>query len=263
MQVDVLVPLSSSAVAALGAVWVGYLSRGRRVRTNISGPLLMMSEHCGQIRGAAVAARTDCERTLERLRRGLSPERTAEQRDRLFEEVRVGEVLVDEYRFDLARFDRAIGHYRGRIRTVGEKLDELARTDSAGQGSRERGLADAHQGLRALETLLKGIDGHVEQARRDYLHRQVSELPPRLARRLHMRATKRYTGEARRAQDEMIRLLPELSDGQWLQGDGAVPTRPEPVPGGDATAAAGEAPPCGYCIWRCPHAPAGSGALGG
>ncbi|MER6952899.1 hypothetical protein [Streptomyces sp. NPDC000618] len=75
----------------------------------------------------------DCGEALQRLRGGLAPEWTAAQRDRLFEEVRADESMVDEFRFDLDRFNRGIGRFPEWLRTVGEKLDEPARPDSVGR----------------------------------------------------------------------------------------------------------------------------------
>ncbi|MGW1953840.1 hypothetical protein ACWCPI_13960 [Streptomyces sp. NPDC001920] len=255
MQVEVLAAL----ITAAGAVWVGYASRGTD-RPHIGGPLMSMSRRCGSIRGVAAAARKDCEQALERLRRGLPPERTAAARDQWFEEARVGEVLVDEYRFDVEHFDRAVRHYRNQVRTVGEKLDELARSTSAEPGSRDRELADVRLELERFEASLRSVDGHFHLAAKDYLERQVIQPKPWAAHRLRKRATKRYDLAARRAEEDMLGLLPAQRDGRRPESGGAPPD-PEPLSGGDPAAPA-EPPPCGYCIWRCPHAPAGTGSLG-
>ncbi|MGW1779117.1 hypothetical protein ACWCQQ_08245 [Streptomyces sp. NPDC002143] len=80
-------------------------------------------------------------------------------------------------------------------------------------------------------------------------------------RRLHRRARKQYDLEARRAEVALRGLLPVLSAGQPPRGAGGAQAGPEPLREGAGPP--GEPPPCGYCIWRCPHAPAGTGALGG
>ncbi|MFI1027668.1 hypothetical protein [Streptomyces sp. NPDC020951] len=126
---------------------------------------------------------------------------------------------------------------------------------------RERDLADAHRGLRLFETFLDDVDGQLEEARVAYLGRQVSEPPRWVMRRLHRRARKQYDREARRAEVALRGLLPVLSAGQPPRGAGGQQTAPESLR--EAGGAAGEPPPCGYCIWRCPHAQARSGALGG
>ncbi|MFE9022073.1 hypothetical protein ACFYNL_26420 [Streptomyces sp. NPDC007808] len=255
MQVEVLAAL----ITAAGAVWVAYVSRGTD-RPHIGGPLMSMSRRCGSIRGTATAARKDCEQALERLRRGLPPERTAAERDQWFEDARLGEVLVEEYRFVVEGFDRAVGRYRERVRTVGEKLDELARSTSADRGSRDRELADVRLELERFEASLRSVDGHFHLAAKDYLERQMIQPSRWAAHRLPKRATKRYDLAARRAEEDMLGLLPGQGDGRRPES-GGVPPDPEPIPGGEPAAPA-EQPPCGYCIWRCPHAPAGTGSLG-
>lgn len=254
VQVEVLVTLISSTGAALSAVWVGYLSRGRAGRANIGEPLMLMSRRCGRIRGAAMAARKDYEQALERLQDGLPPEWTALQRDSLFEDARADEVLVEEFRFDLDPFNRVVGRLRQWLRSEGEKLDELARSDSFGRGAREGVLAAARQELRLFERLLSDVDTFFLDARDRYLSRQMSKPPQWVVRRLRKRVRKQYDLEAQRAEVDMFGLLPVLSRGQ----------RP---PGGPVAAGPGgndsEPPPCGYCIWRCPHAPTGTGAVGG
>ncbi|MDQ0600905.1 hypothetical protein QF037_005250 [Streptomyces canus] len=68
--------------------------------------------------------------------------------------------------------------------------------------------------------------------------------------------------EFRELRSDLGKFKDQLSDGQRPPGDGVAQSEPEPSAGGDVRTA-GEPPPCGYCIWRCPHAPAGTGALGG
>ncbi|MFJ8996431.1 hypothetical protein ACIRQH_39275 [Streptomyces sp. NPDC102279] len=254
MQGEVVVTLISTAGAAMSAVWVAFLSRGRAPGGDHQWPLLNMGDYCGRVRGAATAAQKDCEQALKVMRRGITPERNAELRDRLFEEARFREVLADGYRFDHQRFDQAVSRFRVKIRQLGEKIDGIADSGGDHAVSRERELADAQLVLRAMTSLLHDVDAQFVVARTIYFDRQVSRPAPRTERRLHKRAERRYRRSAKRGEADMITRLP-LIDAGYRDPDG-VPSAPVPDDTAGAVARTpADPPPCGYCIWRCPHAP--------
>ncbi|MFG2948957.1 hypothetical protein [Streptomyces adustus] len=268
MQGEIVVALISTVGATVSAVGVALLARGRAPGGDHQFPLLSIGSYCGRVRGAATAAQRDCEEALARIRGGRAPARTARLRDRIFEEARFREVLSDAYRFDVHPFNQEIDRFRDKLRRVGERIDVIAEAGEGAPATRRAELADAEKALRAMTSLFNAVDEQFGMARTRYFDRQVSRPSRRTERRLRKRAEKRYRRSAKRGEADMIARLPLIDAGFSDQDDTVPPQTPGPAPEGvtGATAPASapaEPPPCGYCIWRCPHAPTATDTGGG
>ncbi|MGW3494139.1 hypothetical protein [Streptomyces sp. NPDC001020] len=272
MQSEIVVAGITTAGAALSAVCVAFLSRAATARRDYSGPVMGMSEYCGRVRGAAAAALKDCVQALDQLQAGAPHERTSRQRDRLFYEAQFEEGLLDEIRPDVIRFNQVIGKLRKDLLFAGGKVDDMSQAVAGDSQARTRELADLQWLLRGFERSLDDADEQFEQSRSNYLGRQVPYPPRRAVRRLHKRARAQYAVRARNSEAAMAGFLrAAVSLGYPSPPDAAEPTRRVRARGeGEAPSAgqgptgpvAGDPPPCGYCIWRCPHAPGANGAPG-
>jgi len=263
VQSEIVVALISTLGTVLAGVWVALLSRGR-VSNDYSRDLTSMSVYCGRVRGAAAAALKDCAQAVDQMQSGADYQgRNAGQRDRLFEDARFGEELGDELRPDLLWFNAEIREFRRKLRRVGEKIDDMSRSTSGGGETRRGGLADVQTSLRVLEGHLNEADAQFALLLGTYLAKQTIVPPRRVQRRFRRRARKRYDLNARNSERVMTRHLHEAVPGSPEPDDGAVPARQDPVQGDGARAAGPAVPPCGYCVWRCPHAPAALKADGG
>ncbi|MHA5054895.1 hypothetical protein [Streptomyces sp. SD15] len=266
MQGEVVVALISTLGTVLAGVLVAMLSPGR-AGNDCSRHLMSMSVYCGRIRGTAAAALKDCAQAVDHMQGGASYHgRTADQRDGLFVEAQFGEELGDELRPDLHWFNKKISQFLRELRRAGEKIDGMARSASGDGETRTRELADVRTSLRVAEGYLNEADAEFALLRGNYLEKQASGLSGRAQRRLHKRAKKRYDVNARSGERAVTGHLHEVAAGPPRSDDGVRRAGQAPVQGDGARAAGqtgAEPPPCGYCVWRCPHAPAGTGVLGG
>lgn len=238
-------------IGAVGTVWVAYMSfrGGSRIdREAHQHALMILSAYCGHVRGIAEAARKDCRLTARKLRRGPGRVSWAASEARGFfdDEVRQVEQPPDSLADVLTYYQRAVDTFGASLDLVCTEIDQLD-TPLPGEGRRRsRRLKDIRKGrLRILRGLLKQLDDQFDFCQEMYLNRFLgSGVERERAKRRSQRQFKLNLRRARklRCVHPWRPIEPVLS--------------PPPDAARTTAAPADGAPPCGYCIWRCPHAPA-------
>ena len=236
-----------TTVGVLGAAALARERGNRRSHKDYREPLMALSAYCGQVRAVARAAVTDCQEALELLRRASAPvERTAGERDRLFREkaenARPDEQVAESLRAELRSYEEGIHTFLRTLGKLGERIDALARTPSPRQIAQVR-----RRDLPGLEAALVALDATFERCRDSYFQRFADYLRGRGQRRLREQADRQYRRFAQGVGTITFGYAPAEERGDDAGAAGV------PAPG-----VAG-APPCGYCIWRCPHAPGQGG----
>ncbi|WP_405517608.1 hypothetical protein [Streptomyces canus] len=210
--------------------------------------LMILSAYCGHVRGIADAARRDCKQTVKKLKRGAGrfDWMASETRGFFDDEVRQVEQPPNSLEEVLAYYQRAVDTFGASLDLACTEIDQVDRPLPGEGRRRSRRLKDIRKGhLRTLRELLKQLDVQFGFCQEMYLNRFLGSGVER--ERAKRRSRRQFKLHRRRA--SKVRCVH--------------PRRPiepvsSPLPGAARTAdaRADETPPCGYCIWRCPHAPA-------
>ncbi|SHI06014.1 hypothetical protein [Streptomyces sp. 3214.6] len=242
-------------ITTVGTVWVAFISLragSQRVSRRYNKPLMDLCALWGRTRGVAEAAVDSCVQALEERREEAASRTTltATQRDELFcAETRPSPELYEALRgeFSMSRdgllaefgmYEDAVKQFRTELRRFGDRIDVMSSAPRLSEIGIDRYLP-------ALESALQEFDAAFERCLSSYLQRKNGAFLSPERRRLRKQAedrNKNFRHSGRSAFASQPESESESADGSG-QGEGA--------PSGGA-----EPPPCGYCIWRCPHAPA-------
>ncbi|GGY93245.1 hypothetical protein [Streptomyces poonensis] len=252
----VLTLLTALITAVIGAVGLVRAARvtggGEASQDDWADLLLSLSSYCGGVRGVAEAAVKDCEQALLSLREGAGGGvRTAEGRQKLFADHTQRDDELAQLSTELRQHGYALDHFQRVLGRTGRKIDDFVQSPPEDEKARDRDLASLETSVRALADPLNSLDGSFTYGRDIYLERHAP-MSARVRRRLLTRSREYYEAAARNAAPNVF---------EPPQNESAESSA-EAEPAGSRRPAAGEAPPCGYCIWRCPHAPGGLGTAG-
>ncbi|MET8951197.1 hypothetical protein ACWEO4_37690 [Streptomyces sp. NPDC004393] len=198
---------------------------------------MVLSEHCGHVRGVAEAAVADGERTLDLLRRHRRRAvdwPASEIYDAFTEQLSLGAEGPKAFASQLRYYTPAVRDFGLALQALCLKMDLLREPPEPEQARNRscelRALRDKE--VRGLRDRLGKLDERFGDLQGDWLARMRPVVPPAALRYFRRRSGRRYDQFVDRGR------------------------RTEFVhPRGDT----GATPLCGYCIWRCPHAPSGGG----
>ncbi|MET9086263.1 hypothetical protein ABZX77_31050 [Streptomyces sp. NPDC004237] len=246
MQSEVVVTL----ISTFGTVGVAFLTvRGieRKDDRPYIKPLMELGKFCGHATGVAQAVVTECEQVFRRLAENDRPDHvpSAERRisayrteARLDDHALVGAEAYDFVRSELDTYVQATRALQRRLEAAGRAIDGLAAVRPPSRADAERALAQHLPGLREY---LDGLDTAFENNVVGYFQRYGSFMSMRARRTLRKDAESEYGRFVSSGRRTVFEHLPEDVDGSQGAGAGRVGEDGQPV--------------CGYCIWRCPHAP--------
>ena len=247
MQREIVVTL----ISTLGTVWVAFLTvRGsaRRDHRPYVGPLMGLSEFCGYATGVARAAMTECDKAFQGLTEGdyrapaTGGDRVTAYRAEagLDDPAPVAAEAHDLVRSELDTYAKATRAFQQKLRATGRIIDDLADAVPLAPAHVERELG---RHLPALRESLQALDAAFENSVDGYFQRHDSFMSIRARRSLRKKAENRYARCVTAGKNAV------LEESQRSAADGS---REDRV---DQTGVDGSRPVCGYCIWRCPHAP--------
>lgn len=243
-------------ITTVGTVWVAFISLQagtRRGRRRYSEPLLSLCALWGRARGVAEAAFEDCSRAMEE-RREEGPRSVltaAERVDLFWAETQPGQEMIEALRGEFSAtndgllmeffmYEDAVKAFRKVLRQLGDRIDAMSPASRPSEIGVDRYLL-------LLQAELPKFDAAFERCLSSYLQRKDGALLYQVRRRLRRQAEERYENFQPGGKGVFApQPGPESAD-HPARGDGARSDGAEP-------------PPCGYCIWRCPHAPAGADA---
>ncbi|MFF7931166.1 hypothetical protein [Streptomyces sp. NPDC007940] len=252
MATQIIVTLITALGGLLCALVASRRKSSKDVTTEfVSEQLRNLTDYSARVRHAAKIAYRGCKDNMRKLRRAGSVEPAeADRVFRAFDEQlsRTDDGKVDTTVHEHFRsYDRFVEEFRDTLGALCERLAEPHRvTDS----SRTQWL---ETDLNRLKSLLGQLDEQFQFSINGYLSGPGAVLPSAQRRRL-LRDMERFYRRPVPADRTAVDSRPEVPPGSTVRSAapdvGAQPSDRNVAP----------APPCGYCVWRCPQAPVLPGA---
>ncbi|MCX4908104.1 hypothetical protein [Streptomyces sp. NBC_00878] len=244
MQSEIVVAL----ITAAGTIGVAYVSFRSGSRDGpLHEPLIDLSVYCGHVWGAAKAATDSCGDGIHRLQRtGRTEEPAGGTYDAYSEMLRQSKDSLDAALKEFRVYRQAAESFGGTLRRLCEAIDASSPSPD------DNHLQILGTDLSNLRSILQDLSDQFEYCVNGYVSGLSSSMSARRRRRFRRAARKRYRWGVKSGSalfDPSRRPAAE----EPPQGGGAAPDEPETR----------ETPPCGHCIWRCPHAPPGCGTANG
>ncbi|KUN73209.1 hypothetical protein AQJ46_08295 [Streptomyces canus] len=211
-----------------------------------------MSTHCGNIRGVAEAAVNECEKTRKmRMRQALSW--PAEETYAAFaEKAGLDGGSPERYADELQIYQQSLREFGLQLKNVCAEMDALAARRERYDGrSRTVAAKELDGRLAKLKRDLDQLTNAFRVVEADWLGGVTPFVPPS--------TVKYFRRESGRSYDRAVQLGRDVTFAHPRKPKATVSGEGDPRPDEPETRGA---PPCGHCIWRCPHAPGRSGGPG-
>ncbi|MFE0519983.1 hypothetical protein [Streptomyces sp. NPDC058954] len=249
MATQIIVTLITALGGLLCALVASRRKSSKDVTTEfVSEQLKRLTDYSARVRLAAKIAYRGCKDNMRTLRRVGSLEVSeASGVFRVFDEElrRLEDGKIDTgAHVHLRTYDRFVEEFRDALRNLCERLAERPRVTDPPR------MQWLESDLNRLRTLLDQMDEQFQFSINGYLSGPGAVLPSGARRRL--------LNDMQRFYRRRIPVAQVAPDGGQIE-----PPRPVAAPlgaPGDTQSHSGPyddpSPPCGHCVWRCPHAPA-------